>query len=124
MKAAHREGMKKRAADSEHMRLVDEFAGDMIILPATAFDADQIPDVDIRPCLVEDDGAGEGRVPIPRHLPQAWVGGLHIVAPHHIAMMWADLKAETLRQEVALREENDMPIPEIAHQRLEREVYR
>lgn len=122
MRAAKRESLKEMVAESDVGHVVDEGTGDLIIMPAQAFDAEQLPDVDLGPYLVEREG--EPRVPIPRHLPHAFRGGLHVVAPHHIAMMWADLDAATLREEVNLREEHGLPVPAVARERLDREVYR
>ena len=104
-------------------RVIDEHDGQIVILPAALFDDAELPDVDLRPYAVEK-ADGRARVPIPRHLPDAYAGGLHVVAPEHVAMMWSDMRAEQLRQEVQLREEHDMSVPPIARQRLEREVYR
>lgn len=107
---------------SELARVVDEHAGEIVIMPAQAFDEEEVPDVDLSGFLVEHEG--DARVPIPRYLPEAYSGGLHVVAPHHVAMMWYDMRADVLREEVQLREEHDLPVPAIARQRLEREVYR
>ncbi|PHQ45130.1 hypothetical protein DJ68_14610 [Halorubrum sp. C3] len=117
-----REGLKSLVRESEFGRIVDEHAGDLVIMPAQMFDEEEIPDVELAPFLVEFED--EARVPIPRYLPEAFSGGLHLIAPHHIAMMWYDMRAEVLREEVKLRKENGLPIPPIAEQRLEREVYR
>lgn len=107
---------------SSVIRVIDEGPGDLVIMPASTFDEDELPDVDLGTFLVEDDG--EARVPVPLHLPRAFRGGFHILSPYHVAMMWFDLRADVLREEVQLREEHDCPVPPVARQRLDREVYR
>jgi hypothetical protein len=122
MFAEQREQLKDRIRASEPGHVVDGVPGDIILFPAAAFDEEELPDADIEPCVIEEDG--EPRVPIPRHFPQSWRGGIHLASPHHLAAIWTELPASTLRDEVKLREEKELPIPPIAEQRLEREVYR
>lgn len=117
-----REGLKNRVEESEFGHVIDDLPGDIIVMPAAAFDPEELPDVDTGPCFIEQDG--EMSVAIPHHLPWSWRGGIHYVSPHHLAVIWMELNAATLRKEVKRRRENDLPIPPIAEQRLEREVYR
>ena len=122
MKAEQRKHAKKAVSEVEPGQVIERYGGDLLVLPAAAFDDEQVPDIDIEPYLIERDG--KPQVALPFNLPVAFRGGLYVLTNQHIAVMWSDMSASALRKEVEYRREHDEPIPPIANSRLGREVYR
>lgn len=84
--------------------------GTFAVVPSSVWDSEDLPDVDLSPCLLTGED-GEAKISVPAIRPTAVRGGVHIVAPEHVAALWYELSHSTLLAEYEHRRKEGLPIP-------------